>query len=161
MVTAKNRFLSKTFRENDICYHEIYAPDIGGNYNMDEEDGVYYINMTIVFWNSRVYLNNGTDFFNATNETIVGSSFGGVEYSFLARGNRIYLTTLATGSDPSTNATIILWKKYDEQKLLDYFMNNFTNILEANLPYVEKFAYDKVDNGNQIYQDFLKNQTYI
>ena len=69
MTMAKGSVLSQTFRAKDLCYYEIYSPNQGENYNLDiEDDGTYYINITVDFSNSTVYLNNGSDYFNASDE---------------------------------------------------------------------------------------------
>ena len=68
MQMAKDRLLSRTFRANDVCYYEVYAPTQGSNYNLNDDDGTYYFNLTIYFQTTTIYINNGTDFFSAGDE---------------------------------------------------------------------------------------------
>ena len=57
------------FENSDGCYYELFAADVGENYNFNQEpEATYYINVTVSFQNASVYLNNGTSFKTAGDE---------------------------------------------------------------------------------------------
>lgn len=160
---AYNRRLSYSFRPNDTCYFEIYAPTRGRNFDLDAEtDGTYYINVTIYQLNATVYLNNGTDFWSASDEVAVRYSPLGNKYQYKAKNNRIYLVTSGYGDYyPSTNVTLIMWKEMDAAKVEAYFNGNWTSVEEVNKAYIYQFHNDTLDNGTAIYNEYTGNLTYL
>lgn len=117
---------------NDGCYYEVFAVDVGENYNFNAEpEATYYINMTVSFSNATVYLNNGTDFYNAADQvTVIYSPFVQF-YTYKAQGNKIYPIVAAGGDNPSANITLLLWRQYNETALKEYFDNNWTSVYDA------------------------------
>ena len=95
MKTNENRIGVKTgFRNDDTCYYAIYAPDSGYNFNQREVDGAYYINISITYTNSYVYLNNGTNLTTAADEITLGFATG-TQFTYEAANNTIFPVIVA------------------------------------------------------------------
>lgn len=77
------------FRNDDACFYAIYAPTVGYNFDQRMPDGELYINLSISYTNSYVYLNNGTNLTTAADEITLGFSTG-TEFTYEAINNVIY-----------------------------------------------------------------------
>ena len=95
MKTNENRIGVKTgFRNDDTCFYAIYAPDSGYNFDQREVDGEYFINVSISYANSYVYMNNGTNLTTAADEITLGFNTG-TDFTYEAANNTIFPVIVA------------------------------------------------------------------
>ena len=156
MKTNENRIGVKTgFRDDDMCFYAISAPDSGYNFDQREIDGEYFINVTISYESAYVYLNNGTNLTMAADELTLGFATG-TDFTYEAFNNTIYPIFVAQGDEPLGKINIILWKKFHAKYINKYYSGNWTNIYSSNL---DKLSGIQNEIGQQIYTDFIRNMT--
>lgn len=137
MKTNENILGIKTgFRDDDICFYAIQAPLSGYNFNLKDIDGEYFINVSISYTNSYVYLNNGTNLTMAADEITLGYSTGvDFVYDAVNEGlpNIIYPIFVAQADKPLGKINAILWKKFHSKYINKYYSGNWTSIYVSNL----------------------------